>query len=78
MWPYILRATVITYEFHQELVIYNERAIIWAFKNAMAHGPDYLGLKAAGSYMEPLFHNIGQIFDELMSLHVNLCWELVI
>ena len=49
-----------------------------AFKNAMAHGPDYLGLKAVGPYMEPLFHNNGQIFDELLSLHMNLRPEVAI
>ena len=62
----------------QEVDIYNQRAIILAFKNAIAHGPDYLGLKAVGPYMEPLFHNNGQIFDELLSLHMNLCQEVVI
>ena len=27
---------------------------------------------------KPLFHNNGQIFEELLSLHVNLCQEVVI
>ena len=44
----------------------------------MAHGPEYLGLKAVGLYMEPLFHNNGQIFDELLSLHMNLRPKMVI
>ena len=42
---------------HQEVVIYNQRAITLAFKNTMAHGAEYLGLKAVGPYIEPLFHN---------------------
>ena len=49
-----------------------------AFKNAMAHGQDYLGFKAVGPYMEPLFHNNGQIFDELLSLRINLRPKVVI
>ena len=47
----------------QEVVIYNQRAIILAFQNSMAHGPEYLGSKAVGPYMEPHFHNNGQIFE---------------
>ena len=39
----------------QEVVINNQRAIIFAFKKAMAHDPEYLDLKAEGPYMEPLF-----------------------
>ena len=44
----------------------------------MAHGPDYLGLKDVGPYMEPLYHNNGQIFEEPLSLYMNLRWEVVI
>ena len=49
-----------------------------AFKNAMAHGPEYLGLKAVGPSIQPLFHNNGQIFEELLLLHMNFCQEVVI
>ena len=49
-----------------------------SFKNTMDHGPVYFGLKAVGPYMEPPFHNIGQIFDELLSLHMNLRPKVVI
>ena len=47
-------------------------------QNAMAHGPVYPGLKAVGPQMEPLYHNNGQICQELLSLHMNLPQELVI
>ena len=47
-------------------------------KSAMAHEPVYFGSKTVGPYMEPLFHNNGQIFEELLSLHMNLCQEMVI
>ena len=43
----------------------------------MAHGPEYDGLKAAGPYMEPLFHDNVQIFQELPSLHMNLHQEVI-
>ena len=49
-----------------------------AFKNAMAHGPDYLGLKVVGPYMEPLFHNNGHMYEEIPSLDMNLSQGLVI
>ena len=62
----------------QEVVIYNQRAITWALKKWIIHGPEYLGLKAVGPYMEPHFHNNGQIFEELHSLHMNVCLEVVI
>ena len=62
----------------QDVVIHNQRAIILAFKHAMTHGPEYLGSKAVGPYMELHFHNIGQIFEKLLSLHMNWCQEVVI
>ena len=41
------------------------------------HGPVYFGLKALGAYMEPLFHNNDQIYEELLSLHMNLHQEVL-
>ena len=38
----------------------------------MPHGPVYFGLKAVGPYIEPLFNDKGQIFEELLSLPLNL------
>ena len=43
----------------------------------MDYGSVYFGLKAVGPYMEPLFLN-AQIFEELLSLHMNLHQEGVI
>ena len=40
-------------------------------------GPVNLALKAVGPYMEPLFHNNGHIFQELLSLHLNLRHKVV-
>ena len=44
----------------------------------MGHGPVYFGLKAVGPYIEPLFQNNGPIFDELLSLHMNLRPKVVV
>ena len=38
----------------------------------MAHGPEYIDLKAVGPHMEPHFYNNGRIFEELLSLRINL------
>ena len=40
-----------------------------AFINAMALGPEYLVLKAVGPYIEPIFHDGGKIFEELLSMY---------
>ena len=44
----------------------------------MAHGPVYFGLKAVGPYTDPLFFYNGKIFEELLSLHMNLCQKVVV
>ena len=44
----------------------------FSLKNALAHGPVYFGLKALGPHMKPLFHNNGQIFQEILPFHMNL------
>ena len=40
-------------------------------KKTITHGAVYFGLKAVEPLMESLFHNNGQIFQELQSLHMN-------
>ena len=44
----------------------------------MTHGPFYFGFKAVGPYMEPLFHNNGHMYEEILSLDMNLSQGLVI
>ena len=56
-WPMSLHGNL-----HQGVVMYFWNAIICAFKNALAPGPVYCGLKTVGPYMEPLFHINGQTF----------------
>ena len=41
-------------------------------QNSMAHGPVYFGLKAVGPYMDTLLHNDWQIFQELLSFHMQV------
>ena len=44
----------------------------------MAHGPEYLGLETVGPHQEPFFHINGHIFEELLSLHMNLRQDVVV
>ena len=43
----------------------------------MAFGPVYFGLKAVGPYIESIVNDNGQIFEELLSLHMKLVQEVV-